>query len=160
MHISLPTHIGNLVECQLNWLPSHIQLPCTFLVLCFQFILMIVSFWPRDSFQLHIWKLLTQFLFQRRSYSLSAICEASILQYLGNRYVSNNSTDFIIQPPEIDTHYKCRDACLGPNGDGILPSGQSCHGSIFKNGRCRLAIAILDLKIGTHVSDGSIIYLL
>ena len=74
--------------------------------------------------------------------------------------MSNNSTDFIEQPAETDTHYKCRDACLGPKGDGILPSGQSCHGSIFKNGRCRLAIAILDLKIGTHVSDGSIMYLL
>ena len=98
-------------------------------------------------------------IYSQKIVLLSAICEISILQYRDeSRYVSNNSTDFIEQPAETDTHYKCRDACLGPKRDGILPSGQSCHGSIFKNGRCRLAIAILDFQVGTRVNDGSVRY--
>ena len=86
------------------------------------------------------------------------MCELNIRPYGGIGYVSNNSTDFIEQSSETDT--QCRDACLGPKGDGILPSGQSCHGCQFKNGKCRLAIAILDIKIDTHQSDGFVTYFL
>ena len=47
----------------------------------------------------------------------------------------------MIEHPEISTAIQCRDACLGPNGDALLPSGQSCFLADFMNGSCRLAVS-------------------
>ena len=44
----------------------------------------------------------------------------------------------------IDTEEKCMDACLGPNGDGIMTSGIICEAGQFKDGKCRLTSYFLN----------------
>ena len=61
------------------------------------------------------------------------------------RAIDSNATS-VIEHPEISTAIQCRDACLGPNGDALLPSGQSCIGADFMNGNCRLVVSVIPVQ--------------
>ena len=69
----------------------------------------------------------------------------------GMLFAIDGEATSMIDHPEIHTAVQCRDACLGPNGDALLPSGQSCIAADFMNGNCRLAISVVSFQAGTNI---------
>ena len=56
--------------------------------------------------------------------------EFRIKEHPDTKLVSPTKT--LQQPADVDTQAKCRGACLGPAGNGILPSGDVCYGVQFQ----------------------------
>ena len=69
--------------------------------------------------------------------SISAYCFQMIISS-GPTEGFRDSSAVIDQPPDINTKELCRDACLGPNKDGLLASGQSCFAAHFSDGKCQI----------------------
>ena len=85
---------------------------------------------------------------------VSASCKLGTSGPWGSRFVLNSSSDMIEQPPSVNTVQKCREACLGPNSDGVLSSGHGCVVAQFNNGRCR--IATLGGTLSNSIPDNSV----
>ena len=72
--------------------------------------------------------------------SISVLCFQRV-QLLRSRQRFPVSSAVIDQPPDINTRELCLDACLGPNNDSLMTSGQSCFAAHFSDGKCQIAIS-------------------
>ena len=74
--------------------------------------------------------------------SISALCFQRVQSYRSTTGFQDSSA-VIDQPPDINTRELCLDACLGPNKDGLLASGQSCLTAHFSDShrKCQIAIS-------------------